>query len=337
MNKGDENNVDFAQPFSNSKNATDEEAPAFSETGLYDAYEELTSFLKETSGADTTMLPETTTNIDEETIDVVSRASTGFVVEPKGQDLIPNTMNSGIFAFNKVMIDTLYEIICTIYPVNGSKRDYARFYVLETVARIPYFAYLTVLHFQETFGQRGQTEKMRTHYAEADNELHHLLIMEELGGNSKPLDRIFAQTMSFFYFWYVILVYSWNPSAAYHLSELIEAHVFKTYDGFTSSYKDLLEQQPVPDIATKYYERDDPYLFDLVCGVKDDCTTPNQRRRKLNNLYDVFMNIRDDENEHWKTLCNLVQYDDMNAVDSTKVHATQSTSESRTVTDKKNE
>lgn len=28
-------------------------------------------------------------------------------------------------------------------------------------------------------------------------------------------------------------------------------------------------------------------------------------------LYDVFVNVRNDEREHWKTLCNLVQYDDM--------------------------
>ena len=27
--------------------------------------------------------------------------------------------------------------------------------------------------------------------------------------------------------------------------------------------------------------------------------------------YDVFVNVRDDEREHWKTLCNLVQFDNM--------------------------
>lgn len=30
-----------------------------------------------------------------------------------------------------------------------------------------------------------------------------------------------------------------------------------------------------------------------------------------NRRYDVFVNVRDDEREHWKTLCNLVQFDDM--------------------------
>ena len=34
-------------------------------------------------------------------------------------------------------------------------------------------------------------------------------------------------------------------------------------------------------------------------------------RPKLETLYDVFVNVRNDEREHWKTLCNLVQFDDM--------------------------
>ena len=103
-----------------------------------------------------------------------------------------------LFAFNKILIDTVYNIICFLYPVTGGPRDFARFYVLETVARVPYFAYLSVMHLRETFGDRDPkgSERMRTHYAEADNELHHLLIMESLGGNSSAVDRTIAQTMA---------------------------------------------------------------------------------------------------------------------------------------------
>lgn len=53
-------------------------------------------------------------------------------------------MDGGVFTFNKVVIDTVYEVICLLYPVKGNARDFARFYVLETVARVPYFAYLSV-------------------------------------------------------------------------------------------------------------------------------------------------------------------------------------------------
>lgn len=36
------------------------------------------------------------------------------------------------------------------------ERTYARFYALETIARVPYFGYLCVLHLYETLGQWRQ-------------------------------------------------------------------------------------------------------------------------------------------------------------------------------------
>lgn len=118
-----------------------------------------------------------------------------------------NMMDEGVFKFNKVVIDTVYDFICLFYNKNDLKKNSisectARFYVLETVARVPYFAYLSVMHLRETFGSRvpGDKDRMRTHYAEADNELHHLLIMEQLGGNSSLVDRTLAQTMAFAYY-----------------------------------------------------------------------------------------------------------------------------------------
>mmetsp|Transcript_3411 Transcript_3411/g.9569 ORF Transcript_3411/g.9569 Transcript_3411/m.9569 type:complete len:355 (+) Transcript_3411:157-1221(+) len=251
--------------------------------------------------------------------------TTAAAVAPAAS-LPARTMDEWIYDFNKILIDTVYDIICFLYPVKGTERDFARFYVLETVARVPYFAYLSVMHFRETFGERydSMSDRMRTHYAEADNELHHLLIMESLGGNSNIIDRTLAQTMAFFYYWYVIIIYAWNEPAAYHLSELIEDHAFNTYSKFTAEHEDRLKSRPVPEIATRYYVEDNPFLFDLFCTVKSKTSeaTYSERRPELNTLYDVFCNIRDDEKEHWKTLCNLVQFNDMNAVDATEVRST---------------
>jgi ubiquinol oxidase len=112
----------------------------------------------------------------------------------------------------------------------------------------------------------------------------------------------------------VVLVYSVSEQAAYHLSELIENHAFNTYDTFLKKNGEMLKSMPVPAIARKYYEQDNPFLFDLFCTVKDPSSadaTYSQGRPKLNSLFDVFSNVRDDEREHWKTLCNLVQYDNM--------------------------
>jgi ubiquinol oxidase len=235
-------------------------------------------------------------------------------------------MDDAIYDFNKIVIDTVYDIICLLYPVTGGPRDFARFYVLETVARVPYFAYLSVMHLRETFGERSPTlsERMRTHYAEADNELHHLLIMESLGGNSSAVDRTIAQTMAFGYYWYVVGVYSLSEQAAYHLSELIEDHAYETYDKYLNDHADMLKSLPVPPIARKYYQEDNPFLFDLFCTVKDVDETGkfSARRPNLESLYDVFVNVRDDEKEHWKTLCNLVQFNDMQGIENAKVRGT---------------
>uniref|UniRef100_A0A7S2GX78 Alternative oxidase n=1 Tax=Helicotheca tamesis TaxID=374047 RepID=A0A7S2GX78_9STRA len=259
---------------------------------------------------------------DEESAPVMEEA----VMEVK-EVKVPEMMEEGIYNFNKILIDTVYNIICFLYPVTGGPRDFARFYVLETVARVPYFAYLSVMHLRETFGERKESnsERMRTHYAEADNELHHLLIMESLGGNSNIIDRTVAQTMAFFYYWYVIVIYAFNQPAAYHLSELIEDHAYNTYNGFLNEHAEKLKNMPVPPIAQKYYVEDNPFLFDLFCTVKDKDDQGNfsARRPTLDTLYDVFTNIRDDEREHWKTLCNLVQYDDMQGVENKMVVSTQ--------------
>ena len=236
---------------------------------------------------------------------------------------MPNAMDDGVFQFNKFLIDTVYDVICLIYNKNDlSKHSIeqcaSRFYVLETVARVPYFGYLSVMHLKETFGNRavGDKDRMRTHYAEADNELHHLLIMESLGGNSSLFDRTLAQSMAFGYYWYVVGVYSFSEQAAYHLSELIEDHAYNTYDKFLSTNEDTLRKMPVPAIARKYYEEENPFMFDLFCTVKEAKGEPSSlaSRPKLESLYDVFVNVRNDEREHWKTLCNLVQYEDMRGV-----------------------
>ncbi len=75
--------------------------------------------------------------------DVATEVETPSLELPK-----PAMMDEGIFKFNKILIDSVYNIICFFYPVTGGKRDFARFYVLETVARVPYFAYLSVMHLR---------------------------------------------------------------------------------------------------------------------------------------------------------------------------------------------
>ena len=121
------------------------------------------------------------------------------------------------------------------------------------------------------------------------------------------------------------MVYVVSEAAAYHLSELIEDHAYETYDNFLKDHGERLKTLPVPAIAKKYYVEDNPFMFDLFCTVKDKDGKRNfsETRPTLDSLYDVFVNIRDDEREHWKTLCNLVQYGDMQGVSNKLVTSTQ--------------
>ena len=64
-------------------------------------------------------------------------------------------------------------------------RDYQRFWVLEEIARAPYFAFLSVLHLRESMGLRGPEHLylMKEHFAQTVNETEHLEYMESRGGN----------------------------------------------------------------------------------------------------------------------------------------------------------
>jgi ubiquinol oxidase len=64
---------------------------------------------------------------------------------------------------------------------------------------------------------------------------------------------------------------------AYNLSEQVEEHAYHTYDEFLKHNQASLSLERPPAVAANYYD-----------GV--------------NNLYDVFENIRNDEGDHVKTM-----------------------------------
>jgi hypothetical protein len=61
------------------------------------------------------------------------------------------------------------------------------------------------------------------HFAEEWNELHHLQIMESLGGDRQWIDRFLAEHAGVIYYWVIIAFYAASPSASYAFSELVEA------------------------------------------------------------------------------------------------------------------
>jgi ubiquinol oxidase len=79
----------------------------------------------------------------------------------------------------------LYDLGCLFLDNLFDGRPIQRFWFLEIIARIPYFSYVSMLHLYESFGWWRAPELRKVHSAEEWNELHHLLIMETLGGNSQ--------------------------------------------------------------------------------------------------------------------------------------------------------
>ena len=55
------------------------------------------------------------------------------------------------------------------------------------------------------------TELRKVHFAQEYNELHHLLIMETLGGDNRLFDRFFATSIAVLYYWFLVLFYMLSP------------------------------------------------------------------------------------------------------------------------------
>ena len=80
--------------------------------------------------------------------------------------------------------------------------------------------------------------------------------------------------------------------------EMVEEHAYASYNKFLTEAESDLKAQPAPEIAQRYYRDGDLYLFDEFQTAQ----VPASRRPKIDNLYDVFVAIRDDEMEHVKTM-----------------------------------
>ena len=131
---------------------------------------------------------------------------------------------------NRFVLDITVAILDFLYQ----GRDYQRFWVLEEIARAPYFAFLSVLHFRESMGLRGPEHLylMKQHFEQSVNETEHLEYMESRGGNAYFIDRFVAKHLVLIYYWTNVVYYWVSPRLAYHLSYEVEIHAAETYAKF---------------------------------------------------------------------------------------------------------
>ena len=128
--------------------------------------------------------------------------------------------------FNTFVLDTTIYILDFLYR----GRDFQRFWVLEVIARAPYFAFISVLHFRESLGLRGEEHVylMKEHFYQALNETEHLEEMELREGNKHWIDRFFAKPLVLLYYWIMVVYYLVDPMDAYDINMKIEQHAYET-------------------------------------------------------------------------------------------------------------
>ncbi|BCU95095.1 MAG: hypothetical protein CM15mV7_2060 [uncultured marine virus] len=100
--------------------------------------------------------------------------------------------------FNTWVLDTTIYILDFLYR----GRDFQRFWVLEVIARAPYFSFISVLHFRESLGLRGEEHiyLMKEHFYQALNETEHL---EEMDSEKVTSIGLTASLPSIL-FWFII-------------------------------------------------------------------------------------------------------------------------------------
>lgn len=127
--------------------------------------------------------------------------------------------------------DTVLLITVTVIDFLYRNAPIQRFWVLETIARAPYFAFVSVLHLKESLGLRDLSHYylMKEHFAQTLNETEHLIEMEHRGGADCWVDRFFAYHLVLIYYWILVVYYFIDPVSAYHLNAAIEFHATETY------------------------------------------------------------------------------------------------------------
>ncbi len=167
--------------------------------------------------------------------------------------------------------------------IYGKPRTVSKFKILELIARVPYqaweqVAYIAITHMHE---RTGMARRIHDGIAEArgqqDNEVFHLLIIEELLANSgerQPQIMFFwlPQMIAFFYYQLSWLLYVVRPIWSYRLNADFEDHAEHEY---------MLMVDEHPDWETVSFES----------AFSDDFG-------RFDSLADAFRQIGHDEHVH---------------------------------------
>jgi len=168
-----------------------------------------------------------------------------------------------------VMLDVLY----------GKRRKLGKFKILELVARVPYqaweqVAFVAITHVHEKTGMtRRIQERVAQARAQQDNELWHLLIIEELladSGQPQPRIRFYwlPQIIAFFYYHLSWLLFVIRPAWSYRLNADFEDHAEHEYMTLVSEHPEWETTPFTSEFADDYGHFDS--LADLFRQIGHD-------------------------------------------------------------------
>jgi hypothetical protein len=154
-------------------------------------------------------------------------------------------------------------LFMTMDLVYGRKKTFSKFKVLELIARVPYqswenVAYVAITHM---YAQRDFARRVFDRVKEAreaqDNEMWHLLILEELTHargikENVLLYRILPQVIAFTYYQICWLIYVFKPSWSYLLNAHFEDHAEHEYMEFVAENPQF-ESEPFRSLFEEDY------------------------------------------------------------------------------------
>ncbi|NND01311.1 MAG: hypothetical protein HKN91_00855 [Acidimicrobiia bacterium] len=154
-------------------------------------------------------------------------------------------------------------LFLTLDLIYGNKSTLEKFRILEVVARVPYqaweqVAFVAVTHTHEdpSFARRVHDRALLAR-TQQDNELFHLLIVEELldsrtFNRSAIRGRFLPQLLAFAYYHLSWILYVARPQLSFGLNADFEDHAMHTYLAYVDDHPDLAEQTWVSQFKAEY-------------------------------------------------------------------------------------
>jgi len=170
-------------------------------------------------------------------------------------------------------------LFMTMDLVYGKKGSLSKFRVLEVIARVPYIAWeqvsyiaITHTHSSPAFA-REIHEEVSSFRQQQDNELFHLLILEELlQKNNKRQGfwryRVIPQILAYMYYHISWLLYVIRPRWSYNLNAQFEDHAEHEYMLYVAEHPELETQKWDSDFSKDYGEFDS--VADLIRQIAVD-------------------------------------------------------------------